>query len=109
MTDKKSIVILGAGFGGLKAAFDLNRLLKRHKLADQYEIALIDRNSYHTYTPTLYEIATTSKETANYIGLKQIVTFEIAYLVKKTNIEFLKAEIKELDLIGGDIHFTNGT
>ncbi|MDO8466763.1 MAG: FAD-dependent oxidoreductase [bacterium] len=109
MTDKKSIVILGAGFGGLKAAFDLNRALKQHKLTEQYSVTLVDRNSYHTYTPTLYEIATTSKETTNYIGLKQIVTFEIADLVKKTNIEFLKAEIKELDLIGGDIHFANGT
>lgn len=107
--EKKSIVILGAGFGGLKAAFELGKLLRRHNLTEQYEITLVDRNSYHTYTPTLYEIATTSKETTNYIGLKHIVAFEIAELVKKTGVKFLKAEIKELDLIGGDIHFANGT
>ncbi len=106
---KKSIVVLGAGFGGLKAAFDLNRGLRRRDLLDQYEIHLVDRNSYHTYTPTLYEISTTSKETANYVGLKQIVAFEIAELIKKTAINFIKAEIKELDLLGGDLHLANGS
>ncbi|MEK7640986.1 MAG: NAD(P)/FAD-dependent oxidoreductase [Patescibacteria group bacterium] len=105
---KKSIVILGAGFGGMKAAFALNKGLRRRNLDSQYEIHLVDRNSYHTYTPTLYEISTTSKETANYVGLKHIVAFEIAELIPNTGINFIKAEIRELDLIGGDIHFANG-
>ncbi|TSC81620.1 MAG: hypothetical protein G01um101419_800 [Parcubacteria group bacterium Gr01-1014_19] len=108
MNIMKSIVILGAGFGGMKAAFDLHKDLRRRNLQNQYEINLVDRNSYHTYTPTLYEISTTSKETANYVGLKRIVAFEIPELIKGTAINFIKAEIKELDLIGGDIHFANG-
>ena len=87
---KKSIVILGAGFGGMKAAFDLNKGLRRRNLDSQYEIHLVDRNSYHTYTPTLYEISTTSKETANYVGLKHIVAFEIAELIPSTGINFIK-------------------
>ncbi len=105
----KNIVILGAGFGGLKTAFDLAKGLRRHGLEKEYEISLVDRNSYHTYTPTLYEIATTSKETANYVGLKNIVAFDIARLTGGSGINFIKAEIKELDLIGGDVHFANGT
>lgn len=105
---KSQIVILGAGFGGLKSAFEINRLLRRHRLSNQYEVTLIDRNSYHTYTPILYEISTTSKETCNYTGLEHIATFDVASLVKNTGIKFLKADIKELDLIGGDVHFSNG-
>ena len=70
--EKKSIVIIGAGFGGLRAAKKLAAGLRREHLTDRYRITLIDRNSYHTYTPTLYEAATTSKETANYLELRDI-------------------------------------
>ncbi|MDP1718826.1 MAG: FAD-dependent oxidoreductase [bacterium] len=109
MSDKKAIVILGAGFGGMKAVFELQKGLRRHNLLEQYEIFLVDRNSYHTYTPTLYEIATTSKETAGNLRLKEIAAFDIQELTGKIGINFIKAEIKELDLIGDNIHFTNGT
>ncbi len=109
MADKKAIVILGAGFGGMKAVFELQKGLRRRNLLSQYEILLVDRNGYHTYTPTLYEIATTSKETANNIDLKQIVAFEVPELIKSIGARFVKAEVKELDLINGDLHFTNET
>ena len=51
----KKIVILGGGFGGVRSA-----LLLRKKIQDA-EIVLIDKNSYHSYTPSLYEVATAFK------------------------------------------------
>ena len=51
--EKKKIVILGAGFGGIKAVFELCKKLRRSGLGAQYEIILVDRNQYHTYAPTL--------------------------------------------------------
>ncbi|MCB0077163.1 MAG: NAD(P)/FAD-dependent oxidoreductase [Anaerolineales bacterium] len=44
------VVIIGAGFGGLKAAEKLSKM--------PVEVLLIDRNNYHTFQPLLYQIAT---------------------------------------------------
>ncbi len=99
----KKIVILGAGFGGLHTALTLGK-----KIGKENEIILIDKNPYHTYTPTLYEVATTSKETASLIDLKSIVTIPIHKTVNGRNINFINAEIKELDLLGGDVHLADG-
>lgn len=100
----KSIVVLGAGFGGLRAATLIAREIKRRGLEKRCTVTLIDRNDYHTYTPTLYEAATTSKETANYLQIKNIVTFPIAEIIKGLPITFIKDAVTAIDLINGDIH-----
>jgi NADH:ubiquinone reductase (H+-translocating) len=94
--DKKTIVILGAGFGGLRAAILLGKKIKKLHLTDKYRVLIIDQNDYHTYTPTLYEIATTSKEIANQFQLKEIVTFPIQALLWGTPVEFLKARVESI-------------
>jgi len=106
MDTKRSIIILGAGFGGLRIALLLGRKLKRLQLTDRYQITLIDRNDYHTYAPTLYEIATTSEKTANQCELKEIVTFPIRDIIKNLPIEFKKAEINSIDALTSDVHLT---
>jgi NADH dehydrogenase len=104
MEKKPCVVILGAGFGGLRAALQLSKKLRGRSC----DIVLIDRNDYHTYTPTLYEAATTSKETANYLQIKEIVTFPVAEILKNTSVRFIKSEVRSLDLVNGDIHCANG-
>ncbi len=104
MSSKSSIVILGAGFGGLHAAITTGKLLRRHKLDSKYEVVLVDRNDFQTYTPTLYEAATTSKKTANYLDLKSIITIPVQTAIKGLPVNFLKGEITKLDLVNGDIH-----
>src|SRR3989344_1500516 len=104
MTDKKKIVILGAGFGGLKTAQVLNNGIRKLGLEEKYEISLIDRNNYHTYYPTLYEIATTSKNLANQIDLKKIVTIPLADIFMDNPLNIIQTNVAELDLIDGDIH-----
>jgi len=104
----KKIVILGAGFGGSKAAFDICKKLKKLNLEEKYELILVDKNEYHTYTPTLYEIATTSKNLANQIDLKSIVTFPLETIFKNIKITILKETVRDVDLIEGDIHFKSG-
>jgi NADH:ubiquinone reductase (H+-translocating) len=54
MENKKRIVILGAGYGGVHAAKLLN---KKFKKDDSVEITLIDRNPYHTLMTELHEVA----------------------------------------------------
>lgn len=105
---KKKIVILGGGFGGLKAAFLLSKKLTAADLLDKYELILVDKNSYHTYYPTLYEIATTSKNLASEIKLKEITTFSFTEIFENKPVSFLQKTVSELDLIEGDIHFFDG-
>lgn len=108
MDAKKNIVILGAGFGGLRAALLLAKKRRRLGMENDCRIILINRHNYQIYTPTLYEAATTSKETANYLDIKGLVTFPIAEIIQNTGIEFVEAEVEKLDLVGGDIHCANG-
>src|SRR6476661_4807115 len=52
MTDKRRVVIVGGGFGGLHAA----KALKRAPIS----VTLIDRRNYHLFQPLLYQVATGS-------------------------------------------------
>lgn len=97
--EKKTIAIVGAGFGGLAAARKLGELfLLEPRLQDSYRIVLIDRHPYQLYTPTLYEIATTSATLAKNIELEQIVTFPIAEAIRDLPIEYLETTVEKIDL-----------
>lgn len=50
MSTNKRVIIIGAGFAGLKTA----RMLANKSV----DVLLIDRNNYHTFTPLLYQVAT---------------------------------------------------
>lgn len=53
MADKKRVVILGAGYGGIHAAKTLQKMLGR----DEAEITLIDKNDRHILLTELHEVA----------------------------------------------------
>ncbi len=48
-SNKKRVVIIGAGFGGLKMVNHLN--------PDLFDIVLLDKNNYHQFQPLLYQVA----------------------------------------------------
>jgi NADH:ubiquinone reductase (H+-translocating) len=50
ITDKKHIVIIGCGFGGLEAAKALRNA--------NVSITLVDRSNHHLFQPLLYQVAT---------------------------------------------------
>jgi len=102
---KKKIVILGAGFGGIRTAFLIHKKLKKLGLLKKYELILADRHDYHTYVPILYEIATTSKNSANCVKLKSLATFPLKEIFWNKQITLVKNSVKNVDLIGGDVHF----
>ena len=93
----KRIVILGAGFGGLRAALLLGKKSRElHRRG--YQITIIDKNRYHTYTPLLYEISTTSKATANYIDLKSVTTYPVEGVLLGSSIESIQGEVNNIDV-----------
>lgn len=52
--DKKRVVIVGGGFGGLKLA---NKLKK-----SGFQVVLIDKNNYHQFPPLIYQVASAGME-----------------------------------------------
>lgn len=106
MKAMKRIVILGAGFGGLRAAIVLSK--KSKELGRKgYHITLIDKNRYHTYTPLLYEISTTSKEIANYLDLRSVTTYPIEGVLLGFSIDFIQGEVSSIDLANRKIQLEN--
>ena len=47
--DKKRVIIVGGGFGGLKLA---NKLKK-----SGFQVVLVDKNNYHQFPPLIYQVA----------------------------------------------------
>jgi NADH:ubiquinone reductase (H+-translocating) len=83
MNTRQRVVIIGAGFGGIYAARGLR--------GQPVDVLLIDRNNYHTFSPLLYQVATSGLEPE-----------EIAYPVRgifrgDSNIKFLLGDVTHID------------
>src|SRR3989344_1451476 len=89
------ILILGGGFGGVRCALDLEK-----KIKDRIQITLIDRNSYHLFLPSLYEVASTYEAPKDPFAVKMRETICIPYgeIFAGKNISFIQAEISAVDL-----------
>lgn len=78
------VVIIGAGFGGLQAAQSF--------LKAPVHVLLIDRNNYHLFQPLLYQVATATLSDVD-------VAYPLrAILREQKNLEFLLANVKQIDL-----------
>jgi NADH dehydrogenase len=86
--DKKRVLILGAGFGGLYTALHLEGSLKRDA---PVEITLVDRNHFHLFTPLLHEAA------SGVIHPGLIMT-PIRRILRGKRINFLRARVDGIDL-----------
>jgi NADH dehydrogenase len=79
-----TVVIVGAGFGGLRAARALRRAPVR--------VVLVDRNNYHLFQPLLYQVATAGLEP------EEIAKPVRAILRGQRNFDFRMAEVTGADL-----------
>ena len=57
MQTSKKIIIIGAGFAGLRLSQDLENT--------NYEVLLLDKNNYHQFQPLMYQVATARLEPAS--------------------------------------------
>lgn len=90
-TEKKNIVIIGAGYGGITAGLRAARLLR--KLSD-YQIHLIDKNPYHTLKTQLHEAAVRRTR----------VTIPIDRIIQHRNILFHIEEVDKVDPVNCTVH-----
>src|SRR3989338_56361 len=89
------ILILGGGFGGVRCALDLDK-----KFKEQDQITLVDRNSYHLFLPSLYEVAAIYETNKDPFTVKMRKTVCIPYkdIFAGKKINFIQAEISAVDL-----------
>ncbi len=77
------VIIIGAGFAGLKVAKKISKTCA--------SIVLIDRNNFHTFVPLLYQVSTC------FIS-PEIVTYPLRKFLRfNNNIDFLQAEVIGID------------
>jgi NADH dehydrogenase len=102
------IVVVGAGFAGLNAIEELAKLTSAHRrprgeLADtRVRVTLVDRNSYSTFQPLLYQVATAGLTSAD-------VAYPAWTAVRKARSGFRKGEISGIDAEGRQLLFRDGS
>ena len=85
MHDKgTNVVVVGAGFGGLRCA----RRLARYPV----HVTLIDRRNHHTFQPLLYQVATAGISPGE-------IAAPIRWIMRgRQNVEVLLGEVEDFDL-----------
>src|SRR5580704_18045169 len=89
-----SVVIVGAGFGGLETTFRL--------AGAGVEITLIDRRNHHLFQPLLYQVATASLATSE-------IAWPIRYLLRdRPDVTTLFANVDGVDAAGKRVLLEDG-
>lgn len=91
---KKKIVILGAGYGGLRA---LKRL---QDLKPNAEIVLVNKNSYHCEKTALHEVATGAARPGD-------ICYPVSSVVDPQYTTFIKATVSKIEHHSKTIVFEN--
>lgn len=83
MNNRKKIVIIGAGFGGLNLAQKLNNTA--------YDVLLIDKHNYHQFQPLMYQVATARLEPTS-------ISFPLRKVFQKSkNVRIRITEVLSVD------------
>ena len=94
MSKRPHVLIIGAGFGGIKAA---------KLFADKdVDVTIMDKNNYHLFQPLLYQVSTS-------ILSEDEISYPIrAFFHKNKNINFFMAEATGFDPEHKTVHTTHG-
>jgi NADH dehydrogenase FAD-containing subunit len=91
---KERVVIIGGGFGGLRAA----RALKRAPV----DVTLIDRRNYHLFQPLLYQVATGS------LSPGEIAAPLRSVLSRQKNARVLLGDVVDVDPTSKSVRLADG-
>jgi NADH dehydrogenase len=80
---RPSVIIVGAGFGGLRVARGLR--------GAPVDVTVLDKHNYHTFIPLLYQVATAGLE-------PEAIAHPVRRIVTAPNVRFRLAEVTGVDL-----------
>jgi len=98
-TDRKRVVIIGAGFGGLQLAQKLSA-------RKEFQVVLINRHNYHEFQPLYYQVATAGLE-ANAIlfPLRSVFGNCKNVHIRVTNVTGIRTAEKTVDTELGSVTY----
>lgn len=97
-TKEARVVIIGAGFAGLKLA--------RKLLNQGFQIVLIDKNNYHMFQPLFYQVATSGLEpSAISFPLRKLFQKEKNIYVRITKVTHIHSDKKEVKTPLGNLKY----
>ena len=89
------VVIIGAGFGGVKAA--------KAFAGKAVDVTIIDRNNYHLFQPLLYQVSTA-------VLSEEEIAYPIrAFFRKHKNVDFFLGDVVDFDLEAKTVITDQGT
>ncbi|HSJ55505.1 MAG TPA: NAD(P)/FAD-dependent oxidoreductase [Anaerolineae bacterium] len=96
--DKKRVLILGGGFGGLQTAVHLDKNLSKDA---PVEVILVDQNHFHLFTPMLHEAAS---------GVIQpgLIIAPIRRVLRKRRARFIRDRVDAIDLDAHRVRLRGG-
>ena len=97
-TDKKRIVIVGGGLGGLELAF---------KLVDgNYQVVLIDKNNYHQFPPLIYQVASGGLEPSSIsFPFRRLFQGKKDFFFRMAKVESVNTDKKIINTTVGEIDY----
>ncbi|MDR7085163.1 NADH dehydrogenase [Aeromicrobium panaciterrae] len=93
-SQRPHVVVVGGGFGGIAAV----RKLKRANV----DVTLIDRHTYNTFQPLLYQVATAS------LNPGDVTWFLRAIRAKQKNVRFMKGTVLTMDHVNKTLGLESG-
>jgi NADH dehydrogenase len=92
--DRKNIVVIGAGYGGITAALRLSNLFGG---LQEYRVVLVEKNPFHTLKTQLHEAAVHKSE----------VTIDIGRIIRRQQITFQLGAVTAIDLVGQTVRVSD--
>ncbi|MBI4150072.1 NAD(P)/FAD-dependent oxidoreductase [Candidatus Woesearchaeota archaeon] len=83
--EKKRVVILGSGFGGLETALHLRKYCGKNAT-----IVVVDQHEFFTFIPSIYKVAAATEDEKN-------IVFPLESIFRKRGITFIKDIVEAID------------
>ena len=97
-TDKKRIVIVGGGLGGLELAFKL--------VDDDYQVVLVDKNNYHQFPPLIYQVASGGLEPSSIsFPFRRLFQGKKDFFFRMAKVESVNTDKKTINTTVGEIDY----
>lgn len=97
MLKRPSILVLGAGYGGLSTVVNLQKEFG----ADAADITLINKNDYHYESTWLHEAAAGTMKPED-------VRYDIKDVIDSVKVKFVQATVEAIDVEGKSVKTDNG-
>lgn len=93
------LLILGAGYAGVRTAIELDRFLEHHPSGSS--VTLVDRNLYHQHLSMLHLAATGNAP-------EQTVAISLDWILRRRNVRFQQGEVQKIEALHRHVVLTDG-